>query len=269
MVQGRKAAPVRVVQLTAEEILPNPAQPRKHFDPAALQELAESITQCGIIQPLTVRRCGGQYVLLTGERRLRASRLAGLRQVPCIVMEADEETSAAIALVENLHRKDLTFVEEAEGLRNLIVQCGLSRQEAARRVGKSQSAVANKLRLLSLPPDLLQELLSGGLTERHARVLLRLETEHQRREALAVMLRNAMTVAQAEAYIEKLLREPEAPPPANSGRSTYLVKDVRLFLNSVSRSMDMMRNAGIDASYGQEDTADGLVVTIRIPKQMK
>lgn len=268
-IQGKKAAPIRVIQLAAGEILPNPSQPRRTFDEDALQELAGSIAQCGVIQPLTVRRCGGRYVLVTGERRLRASRMAGLRQVPCIVMDVDDETSAAIALVENLHRRDLTFLEEAEGLRALIMQCGLSRAEAARRVGKSQSAVANKLRLLTLPQEVLQTLLSEGLTERHARALLRLESHERQKSALSAIIREGMTVARTEEYIETLLRTPETSPPPRSGRATYVVKDVRLFLNTVGRSMDLMRRAGIDAVCGREETEDSLILTIRIPKALR
>ena len=258
-----------MVQLAAADILPNPAQPRKHFAPEALEELAESIAQCGVIQPLTVRRMNGRYVLVTGERRLRASRIAGLKLVPCIIMDVDDETSAAIALVENLHRKDLTFLEEAEGLQALIQQCGLSRQEAARRVGKSQSAVANKLRLLTLSPEVLQMLLSNDLSERHARALLRLEGEALQKKALSAIIREGMTVARTEEYIEALLRSPRETPPARSGKATYVVKDVRLFLNSVGRSMDLMRRAGIDAVCGKEETEDSLILTIRIPKALR
>ncbi|MBQ4321613.1 MAG: ParB/RepB/Spo0J family partition protein [Oscillospiraceae bacterium] len=268
-IQARKAAPIRVVQLTAAEILPNPAQPRKYFEPKALEELAESIAQCGVIQPLTVRRLNGRYVLVTGERRLRASRIAGLRQVPCIITDVDDETSAAIALVENLHRKDLTFLEEAEGLQALILQCGLSRQEAARRVGKSQSAVANKLRLLTLSPEILQTLLANDLSERHARALLRLEGETLQKKALSAIIREGMTVARTEEYIDALLRSPQETPPARNGKATYVVKDVRLFLNSVGRSMDLMRQAGIHAVCGKEETEDSLILTIRIPKALR
>lgn len=265
-IQSKKQAPIRVVQLAASEIQPNPSQPRRIFEPGALEELAQSIAQCGVIQPLTVRRAGGRYQLVTGERRLRASRIAGLRQVPCIVMDVDDATSAAIALVENLHRKDLTFLEEAEGLRALILRCGLTRQEAARRVGKSQSAVANKLRLLSLSPEILQTLLAEGLTERHARALLRLEDEEERLAALRHVAAASFNVAQTEQYIEKRLTALQSTPPS---RRTFILKDVRLFLNTVERGLRLVREAGVEARSDRQDTEEAIVLTIRIPRQKK
>ena len=166
----------RVLYLPAARIRPNPLQPRKHFDAGALQELAESIRQYGVLQPLTVRRLAGGYELVAGERRLRAARLAGLSEVPCLLADVDEESSGMLALVENLQRRDLDYIEEAEGLQKLMQQYHLSQEQAARRIGKSQSAVANKLRILRHPPSVLQALRENHLTERHARALLKLPT---------------------------------------------------------------------------------------------
>ena len=185
----------RVLYLPAARIRPNPLQPRKHFDAGALQELAESIRQYGVLQPLTVRRLAGGYELVAGERRLRAARLAGLSEVPCLLADVDEESSGMLALVENLQRRDLDYIEEAEGLQKLMQQYHLSQEQAARRIGKSQSAVANKLRILRHPPSVLQALREHQLTERHARALLKLPDEAERLRVIALIVQNEWTVA--------------------------------------------------------------------------
>ena len=173
----------RVRYISLNQIRPNPQQPRRSFDEDSLSELAESIRSYGILQPLTVRRQGTGYELVAGERRLRAAAMAGLREVPCLVAQVGEEDSALLALMENLQRRDLDCWEEAEALSRLIARYGLSQEEAARRLGRSQPAVANKLRLLRLPDSVRQFLQENGLTERHARALLRLGTEEQQLSA--------------------------------------------------------------------------------------
>ena len=178
----------RVVFLPVRSIRPNPAQPRKVFEQTGLQELAASILQHGILQPLSVRRVGTSYELIAGERRLRAAKIAGLEEVPCLLMSMDEGQSGIAALVENLQRRDLDFIEEAEGLSRLMQLGGLSQEQAALRVGKSQSAVANKLRLLRHSPAVLEALRTAGLTERHARALLKLPQEEQKLAAIAVIV---------------------------------------------------------------------------------
>ena len=178
----------RVVFLPVRSIRPNPAQPRKVFEQTGLQELAASILQHGILQPLSVRRVGTSYELIAGERRLRAAKIAGLEEVPCLLMSMDEGQSGIAALVENLQRRDLDFIEEAEGLSRLMQLGGLSQEQAALRVGKSQSAVANKLRLLRHSPPVLEALRAAGLTERHARALLKLPQEEQKLAAIAVIV---------------------------------------------------------------------------------
>ena len=163
-----------IVYLRTDELTPNPVQPRKRFDDESLEELSGSIKSYGILNPLTVRLRGGKYELVAGERRLRAAKLAGLEEVPCILIDVNMEDASLIALVENLQRRDLDFIEEALGISQLIRMFGMSQEEAARRIGKSQSAVANKLRLLKLPSDVLESLRQNGLTARHGRALLRL-----------------------------------------------------------------------------------------------
>ena len=261
-----------VLSLRLEDISPNPVQPRRHFDEEALRELSDSIRSYGILNPLTVRLRCGKYELVAGERRLRAAMLAGLTEVPCILMDVNMEDAGLLALVENLQRKDLDYLEEAEGLRRLIRMFGRSQEEAARRIGKSQSAVANKLRLLKLPEDVLEALRKNGLSERHGRALLRLPDPERQRAALAAMLEQRMNVAAAEAYVEALLSppepEPEEPPPTEKkGRKkTFVMKDLRLFLNTVSRSVDLMKQGGVAADMRREETEDALILTISIPK---
>lgn len=255
----------RVLFLPVDAIQPNPEQPRRSFDQPALEELAESIRAMGVLQPLTVRRREGGWELVAGERRLRAARLAGLETIPCLSIQADSQASSLLALVENLQRKDLDFWEEALALRRLVDTYRLSQEEVARRVGKSQSAVANKLRLLRLAPETLALLRDGGAGERHARALLRLEDPEQQRRAAQRVAERELTVAQTEALVEELLR----PVPAPRRKPTYLFKDVRLFLNTVTRSLDIMRSAGVDAQCRRQDTEDGILLTIQIPRGEK
>lgn len=252
----------RVIYLHPDVLHPNPNQPRKRFSPDGLEELAASIREHGVLQPLTVRKVDGSFELVSGERRLRAARMAGLSEVPCIVIDVDGVCSSLLALVENLQRRDLDFLEEAMALDRLIHTYDLSQEEAARRIGKSQSAVANKLRLLKLSPRLLDRLRQNGLTERHARALLRLETEEQQWEVLEYVIDHHLTVAQTEAYIETRL----TPPPPRKKKPTFILKDVRLFLNTVTKGLSMMKDAGVNAEYGRQETEDAILLTIKIPK---
>ena len=259
-----------IIYLRTDELSPNPVQPRRRFDGEALAELSESIKTYGILNPLTVRLRGGKYELVAGERRLRAAKLAGLQEVPCILLDVNMEDASLIALVENLQRRDLDFIEEAAGINQLIRMFGMSQEEAARRIGKSQSAVANKLRLLKLPPDVLEALRENGLTERHGRALLRLQRPEAQREALAYIIDNGLTVAATDAYVDALLSSPEPEPPAEpekpEHKRTFVLKDVRVFLNTLSRSIDLMKQGGIDAGVQRQETEDSLILTISIPK---
>lgn len=256
----------RVVWLPIHAVRPNPAQPRKIFDPQGLQELSRSIAQYGVLQPLSVRRQPDGYELVAGERRLRASKMAGLLEVPCIVLTVDEEQSGMLALVENLQRRDLDFIEEAQGLAQLMRLYGLSQEQAAARVGKSQSAVANKLRLLKHPQVVLDALRANHLSERHARALLRLEGEQARMDALQEIIRRQMNVAATEQYIDRLLEQQKRPEPVRRSLGRFLLRDVRLFLNTVEHNLDLIKNAGISAAKTQEETDQEIVLTIRIPK---
>ena len=247
----------RVVFLPHRAIHPNPAQPRKIFRQEALEELAESIRQHGILQPLSVRRMGTSYELIAGERRLRAAQLAGLTDIPCIVMNMDDKESGMVAMVENLQRQDLDFIEEATGIARLMESFHMSQEQAARLLGKSQSAVANKLRLLRHSEPVLRALREAELTERHARALLKLPTEPEKLAAISAISRLNMSVARAESYIEDLLRKQEGKDPkVNLGA----------FFNNLHQTLQRIQLSGIRAVSERRETEDQIVLTITIPK---
>ena len=255
----------RVRYIPINAVRPNPQQPRRSFDETALRELADSIRAYGILQPLTVRDRGGVYELVAGERRLRAARIAGLREVPCLIAEVGEEDAALLALIENLQRRDLDYMEEAAAIARLIRLYGLSQQQAAEKLGKSQPTIANKLRLLRLSAPVLDCLRQYGLTERHARTLLRLTDAEQQLAAARHIGQRGLNVAQTEQYIDRLTAENRTEPPRR--RPTYIIKDVRLFLNSVERGVRLMQSAGVGAEVGRRDTEEEILLTIHIPKR--
>ena len=254
----------RVTMLSPDVISPNPDQPRRYFDPDGLYELAESIRDHGILQPLSVRRKGGgRYELIAGERRLRAAMICGLEQVPCLVLEVSRESSCLLSLIENLQRRDLDFWEEAKALERLTTVYGLSQEEAAAKVGKSQSAVANKLRLLRLPQEVLALLRKHGFTERHARALLRLPTPEAQAAGADLLVKEGWTVARTEKYVEEVLRN---QTKGKKTRPPLLIRDVRFFLNSLDHSLAVMRSAGVAAQCQRKEEGEDLLLTIRIPK---
>ena len=211
----------RIYQIPIDQIVPNPGQPRRHFEEQAMRELAESVRQHGVIQPLSVQKNGSGYVLVAGERRLRAAGMAGLTRVPCILVKASPRESAVLALVENLQRCDLHYMDEAAAIARLISSYGMSQEEAARRLGRSQPAVANKLRLLRLSGECVSLLRQYGLTERHARALLRLEGEEAQLAALRHIGERGLNVAASEEYIDVLLQKrPREDPPGGQCRCT-------------------------------------------------
>ena len=248
----------RVVFLPARSIRPNPSQPRRVFDEAALAELTESIRCHGVIQPLSVRRVEGVYELIAGERRLRAAQAAGLSEIPCIVMTMDDTESGLVALVENLQRQDLDFIEEAMGISRLIRSQNLSQEQAARMLGKSQSAIANKLRLLRHSPPVLEAIAQSKLTERHARALLRLPGEEDKLRAIAAISALGMSVSRTEQYIENLLNSRGKKPPSRV--------NIGGFLNNLTQSLARIQSAGIPAVSERRETDSQIVLTITIPK---
>ena len=247
----------RVVFLPARAIRPNPAQPRQVFREEALEELAQSIRQHGILQPISVRRVGTAYELIAGERRLRAGMLAGLTEIPCIIMNMDDKESGMTALVENLQRQDLDFMEEAKGISYLLEQWSMSQEQVARLLGKSQSAVANKLRLLRHSQSVQDAIRRAELTERHARALLKLPSELQKLQVISLIGKTSMSVARTERYIEELLSAPrEKTGKVNLGA----------FFNNLNQSLARIQLSGIAAVSERKETDRQIVLTITIPK---
>ena len=243
------------------EIRPNPHQPRRDFPLEKLVELAQSISENGILQPLTVSMDTGVPVLVAGERRLRAARIAGLSEVPCIRVDSQPITRQVLTLVENLQREDMNCFETAQGIRDLMDTYELTQCETAQRLGMSQSAVANKLRLLRLPEEERQEMIAAGLTERHARALLRLTGREQRRFVLGRVIAGKLTVAQTERMVEEALQERVRRRPARP-----LIRDVRVFFNTVNHALDIMRRGGIPAESHRREEEDYIEYVVRIPR---
>ncbi len=250
-------------------ILPNPAQPRRDFDTKALEGLADSVKQFGILQPLTVRQIkqngNTRYELIAGERRMRAGILAGLSRLPCRVLTAGEETSAEIAIVENLQRKNLNLFEEATAIATLLEVHTLTQDKLAERLSVSQSYIANKLRLLKFTHEEQTIILSSGLTERHCRALLRISERDNRRTALETITSHNYNVAQTEAYIDRLVAQEKEEKKKRKIKGA--ISHLRLFYNSLDRALDIMRTAGTDAVCKKRETDDGVEVTIFIKRQ--
>ena len=257
----------RVLLLNIREISSNPYQPRSQFEPRALQELADSISQNGLLQPVTVREWENGYQLIAGERRLMACKMLGMEQIPAIVNRVDDEKSAVFALIENLQRKDLNYFEEAQGIQTLMQTSGMSQQEVAKKLGKAQSTVANKLRLLFFGEDLRQKMLDNGLTERHARALLRLPNERLVNEAIQYIVAERLNVGESESYIESLLTAVPEKPPSNPATRLFVVKDLRIFMNTITKAVSTMRLAGIEVDTSKEEDEEYIHYLVKIPKK--
>lgn len=262
---------IQVVKVPLHKVIPNPYQPRKTFDEEGLQDLAASIAQYGVLQPLLVAPLedgSGNYLLIAGERRLRASKMADLQQIPVIISDYTQQQIAEIALIENLQREDLHYLEEAEGYALLMNEFHLTQESMAARVGKKQSTIANKLRLLRLPQVLREELRQNNLSERHARVLLKLPTEAEQLQAVAVIVKNNLSVRQTEEYVKKYL-ETGAEAAAPKKKRLVIVNDVRIYLNSIKQIVSSIKDVGIPVSM-EQDVEDGdVLVTLRIRNTKK
>lgn len=258
----------KVIEIQARKIRPNKTQPRQDFYEEDLRSLSQSISNNGLLQPLTVRKLkNDEYELIAGERRLRASVMAGFTKIPCIVMKCSDKDSAIFALIENLQRKDLGMFEEARGINRLIRKYGITQEQAAIQLGKKQSTVANKLRLLRLSYDEQDWIVQAGLTERHARALLKIQNEDSRKEVLSHIIAENLNVKETEKYISSLLDNKKVQPLHNNNDKKIVVKDVRIFVNTISRAVDTMRMSGIDAVSNKEETEDYIEYTVKIPKE--
>lgn len=257
----------QIFLIPQEQIEPNPNQPRQRFDYEELESLAQSIRQNGILQPITLRKLeNDKYELVAGERRLRAARLVGVTKVPAILLEMDEKSSAVFSLLENLQRQDLDYFEEAEAIERLITDFCMSQDEVSRKLGKAQSTVSNKLRLLRLPEEMRHQIARANLTERHARALLSLDSDVLRTRALGIIIDRHLNVAESEKLIEQMLCKNR--PGHNNLRG---IRDVRVFINTLNHAVDAIRRAGVDADAAKSETAEYIEYVVRIPKleQMK
>lgn len=262
---------IQVVKVPLAKVIPNPYQPRKTFDEEGLQDLASSIAQYGVLQPLLVAPMedgSENYLLIAGERRLRASKMAALTEIPVIISDYTQQQIAEIALIENLQREDLHYLEEAEGYALLMNEFHLTQDSMAARVGKKQSTIANKLRILRLPKDILAGLRQNNLTERHARVLLKLPTEAEQKQIMEMILKNNLSVRQTEDYVKKYLEAGEAEITPKKKR-LVIVNDVRIYLNSIKQIVSSIKDSGIPVAM-EQDVEDGdVLVTLRIRNTKK
>ncbi|MGN0521362.1 MAG: ParB/RepB/Spo0J family partition protein [Eubacterium sp.] len=254
----------QVIQIPTEKLLPNPYQPRKQFKSEDMLSLADSIKENGVLQPLLCRRINNSdyYEIVAGERRLRASILANLQTVPCLVIDCDYESSAVYSILENIQRSDLDFFEEAQAISHLMNHFGMTQEQIGKRLGKSQSSLSNKLRLLRLPVDVRYFIEKEKLTERHARALLKLDNEKDMWTTLKVIKEKQLTVEQTEAYIDNLT-DKKVKPRHNVVK---IFKDVRIFVNTVNKAIQTMQEAGINAQSDKTETDEYIEFRVRIPK---
>ncbi|MGN0536431.1 MAG: ParB/RepB/Spo0J family partition protein [Acutalibacteraceae bacterium] len=255
----------KIVEIPIMCIRPCRSQARRIFDDNEMESLTQSIRENGILQPLTVRKINpNEYELVAGERRLRAAAKSGMRKVPCIVLKCDNRQASVFSLIENLQRTDLNPFEEADGIQRLIEEFGLTQEEAARRLGKKQSTIANKLRLLKLDDEEREWIIRSGLTERHARALLKIDNAVTRKIALSEIIARGMNVAQAERYIASAIAEKKQSNSRQKNR--FIFKDVRVFVNTINKAIDTMKSSGIEAFSEKTETADYIEYTVRISK---
>ena len=251
----------QVLLIPCDRIFPSADQPRRVFCQEELVNLAISIRMNGLLQPITVKETEKGYELVAGERRLRASKIAGMAYIPSIVVDVNSMKGAVFSLIENIQRQDLNFIEEAMAIESLINKYGISQEEAARKLGKSPSTVSNKLRILTLPKEAQKMLLSNGLTERHARALLKLESEDVM-PVLEKIVAKKLNVNQTEELIERITEEKDKPK-----RTTKrMFSDVRIFIKTISNAVETMKSAGIPANFSKEETEKDFVYTVVIPK---
>lgn len=253
----------KVVEVSVEDIVPNPHQPRTKFTENDIVSLAESIYQNGILQPLSVRKTGDKFELIAGERRLRAAKSCGLQTVPCIIYDVSQRNSAILALVENIQREDLSFFDEAIGIEKLISYYGMTQEDAAAKLGRAQSTVANKLRLLRITDEERKLIIDNELTERHARALLKLGSTEDRMTILNKIIMNNLNVEKTEKLIDEYIG---CQKEKNSYKKRSVVfKDVRIFVNTINKAVETMQAAGINANSQKIKNKDFIEYKIRIP----
>ncbi len=259
----------KVLYLPIDSVRPNPYQPRREMDKSALQDLCSSIKHYGLMQPVVVRQINGRdYELIAGERRLRACRMAEMTEIPAIVLRAGGTDSAVMALIENIQRENLGYIEEAEAFCSLISEHGMTQEELAMKIGKNQSTIANKIRILKLSPQVRQLLAENNLSERHARAILRIPDEKTKLKALNIIIKKGLNVSKTDELIEALLNSDELSEPAKA-TDIRIFKDVRIFSNTIKQAVNMMKKSGIEAEASKTESEDFIEYTIKIPKNLK
>lgn len=269
--RGRNAE-LRVVEIPLQRVHPSPYQPRQQFDERELSELAQSIENYGVIQPIIVRQCRDGYQIVAGERRFRACGLLGLRTIPAIVQDMNDEKAAAVSLIENLQRRELNYFEEAVAYSLLIEEFGLTQEELAKRLGRSQSAIANKMRLLKLPEPVRQLISPETITERHARSLLKLTSAEMQMEVLRQIYERELNVKETEALVEGLSHNniPQENGTRESGQNvSMIIRDARIFINTIKETVKRARQTGIPIVMLENDREDEFEFTIRISKKKR
>lgn len=250
-------------------IHPNPYQPRKNFEKEKIKELAQSIKTYGLLQPIIVTPDGDGYCIVAGERRFLACSELGWSEIPAVIRDYRDSALAAVALIENLQREDLNFLEEAQGYKKLIDEFNLTQEVLAQRLGKSQSTIANKLRLLKLPDNIKEIIKEGKLSERHARALLKLESEEKQQEAVSLIVKMDLNVKETEKLIQDLIRKDERNDESYSLQRKVVIKDLRIFLNTIRQAVNIIRRAGLNPQVNEVEDEDFLEIRIRLPKKKK
>lgn len=263
----KKPRETQVLSIAVDHIFPNPDQPRVFFEENALVSLAESIRRYGVLQPISVRALHGGYEIIAGERRFRAAKMAGLTKVPCLVYAVDGERGAFLSVVENLLREDLNMFETAAAMDKLCREHGLTQDEVAQRLSVSQSYVANKMRLLRFDPAIREKILSAKLTERHARALLRLPPPLWEEMIDKIVARRA-NVEATERMVEAALSEANTERKPQKPRFRGMLRDVKVFYNSVERAVEMVRKCGVKVETRKEEEEEASTLIIRIPKSV-
>ena len=257
-----------VQEIALESVISNPYQPRKNFSQTSLQELSQSIKAYGVIQPINVRKIGEEkYELIAGERRVKAARLAKLSTIPAIVSnEFNDKDSAVLAIIENLQREDLNFIEEAEGFANLIEDHGLTQQQLAVQIGKNQSTIANKLRILRLEDEIKEKILEHNLTERHARALLKLPDKELRLMVLGKIIKNELNVKKTEEFIQDLLEELTAKKEPKTKQKIKSFMNYKIYINTIKQAYEAIKDKQEKAEFKQVDKGDFIELIVKIPK---
>ncbi len=265
--EHKEKDPEQIINVPISSIVSNPYQPRKQFEKEKIEELAQSINTYGLLQPIILKKIENGYQIAAGERRFLACSFLGWKEIPAIIREYHDSTLAAVAMIENLQREDLNFVEEAQGYKRLINEFNLTQEVLAQRLGKSQSTIANKIRILKLPDEIIYNLKKGKLSERHARSLLRLDSLEKQKQALKIMMDLELNVKEADALVEKFVNEGLQKKKKIKSLKKVVIKDMRIFLNTIRQAIQIIEKAGLFPEVEEIDGDGYWEVRIKLPKK--